>query len=218
MGVPVTNNSLFIDLKTKEYPLYLHDVKQRTGAYIPLGTDSDQLIPFGFDVVRLTDKPKKGDVITEIAPNFDEEKGYWVQVWEVRDYTPDELNEIFERRRQELLSEMHNKYEYEQMQSREYMVGEAVFNIRFSQEFTNELIGPMAAAVIAPAEDTLIKMFDAHAVLHELTSKDIKGIIAMIHEVRVKGRINFIEYFEKVNGASRQDGLPSIPPAFIVFD
>lgn len=215
MGVPITNSSLFIELKTQEYPLYLHEVKQRTNAYIPTGIDSDQLIPFGYDVVRPTNKPTKGDVITEGAPKYDEKKGYWVQVWDVRKFNEDELNDIFENKRRELLANAYQQNDREQSTSQPYTIGDSVISIRFSQDAMNEFLGAFAAADVAESDDTVIKLFDSSDNLVELPVKDVKSIIAVIHHVRVESRIKFLAFVELVNSSTRETGLPALPSTFI---
>lgn len=76
-----------IHVPTKTYPLNMFQIRQREN----ISTGTEPLLyliqEYGYDIVYPTDRPD-GDVITEGPPELID--GYWMQRWEVRNYTDEE--------------------------------------------------------------------------------------------------------------------------------
>lgn len=78
---------------------------------IPRNLTPEQLATFGRVYVEPTEPPE-GDVVTQGEPAQDG-KGVWRQMWQVRDYTPEELAEQLESRRADKLNQINAGYQSE---------------------------------------------------------------------------------------------------------
>lgn len=86
----ITHGTALIDIKTKDYPLYLKDIGGRLELPTSLGPGiaPEALLELGYAVVEHTDIPAK-DVVIEGPPELVD--GAWKRTWVCRDYSDDEL-------------------------------------------------------------------------------------------------------------------------------
>ena len=111
----VTRDTRLIKLDTEEYPLFLDDFRNRTGAVIGTTIDSEALVDFGYAVVLEVPRPDVGDVITEGKPA--QVEGQWRRVWVVRDFNAEEEAAELEQAKATML------YNIEQFRIAQFKIG-----------------------------------------------------------------------------------------------
>lgn len=86
----IDDTTPLIDTVTKDYPKYLHDVRERYQTYtIPANPNEAQLARLGYHVVRNTPKPY-GEVVVETDPKLID--GTYYRQYQARKYTESELD------------------------------------------------------------------------------------------------------------------------------
>lgn len=88
-----------------KYPMYMPQVRaSTTQTSFPMPIKAYMLEPFGYMPVYEGAYPE-GDVVTEVAPHFNEEEGKWYKTWEVRDFTEEEIETNLRNKKEDLYNQ-----------------------------------------------------------------------------------------------------------------
>jgi hypothetical protein len=84
------------------YKTHLEIRRSNPQVSMPRDLTEALLTELGYDVLHPTAAPQ-GDVIIEGTPAFNENTQQWKQTWEVRDFTPEEVEQNLANRRAEMV-------------------------------------------------------------------------------------------------------------------
>lgn len=91
----VTNDTRLIKLDTGEYPVFLEEVRTRTGSVFGSTIESSLLEGIGYAPVLEVARPESPGVVTEGTPEMVE--GQYRRVWLVRDYNTEETSSMLKQ-------------------------------------------------------------------------------------------------------------------------
>lgn len=101
---------LIVD-STKEYPVYLSDIKKRHPTHtFPIVVYETDVEPLGYFIVHRTSPPTDGYPV-EIAPVFN--NGRYEQAWTTRELTVQEASSFLNRRKHELKKKLEHQMFHE---------------------------------------------------------------------------------------------------------
>lgn len=173
----ITNSNELIHVESGRYPLYLRDVRRENiTKSLPASPTEASINNLGYAVVHPTARPI-GDVVTRGAPVL--EDGVWKQTWNVRPFTPEELQTRLEEVKTKTLKDIEDYREKLLAYGVEYDFGDGVGHIQVRDGDRANLAGLRldAEAAIREENTAFMRVFrDREDQMHTL---DAEGIIAM---------------------------------------
>lgn len=211
----INHSTALIDVKTKDYPLYLKDISPRLEYPTSLGPGIDPgvLLELGYAVVEHTEIPNK-DVVTEGAPELVD--GVWKRTWVCREFNEEELASRLEQTKASLLVTI------EQLRVDQFAIGfphefgedKVIYHVQVRDGDRANLLSKRTRAMEAIAAENTDYRVGYHVyenVTVELTAEEMVHMADTADDQVTKGYGVIWQLKAAVNKAATFEELPELP-------
>lgn len=208
----VTNSTLLINVVTGEYPVYLSKVRRdNPNVSLPQELTEDIIRSLGYEIVTMVARPV-GDVVTEGQPEIVD--GVYTQTWEVRGYSPEELSQQLDIKKQELNARINNMRATELENGFEHITASGsvfVVQTRLEDRLNLMYLNMAAQQMIAAGDETPQAFRSAENATHMLTPSELltMSVEALNYYKNVLGACWTLK--DQIDAAQSVDQLPAIP-------
>lgn len=209
----LSNHTLLILEATQEYPLSLRDLRERhPQVSFPRQLTEELVKEFGFAVVTPTPRPA-GEVVTESLPEYVD--GNWVQRWDVRPFSTEELQQQLEHQRQTRVDQVQQVYRQTLEQGAEYALDpDTVFYIQLRDEDRINLMMLRDDARNAGTEE----VFSFRPLDNALVSLTPAQTITMVDEALERFKLLKEQVWDLKDQIAQTQSLAELPVIPTTFD
>lgn len=198
------------------YPVYLSDFRS-DNPNVSIGSwiYSENLVEFGYFPVIPKDMPT-GDVVTEVAPTFNEETQQWEQTWEVRDFTPEEIEKNLQEAKTARNNEAQNIFAQDLDLGLPYPVDGSTYKVRvktFDMASLLSIKNVISITEPTDGETFPFKFLDGYK--EDFTRQEMITLIDEMTKAHYALLKNYWEYLDSVNTATTIPAIPELPSTFL---
>lgn len=207
----VNNDTILIDINKNRYPVYLSDIlREHPNVSFPYEPDSKILKDFGYEVVERSEPPQ-GPVVTE---SFPEKTGeVWIQTWQVREFSEDELSSQLQGRKDALNSKLSEMLELVYAGGYGFDKGGQTYHAQYrSCDRTNlSLLVEAARSKFEIGDESTFQFRTKENIMVSLTAVDFLDIVSKLLSWADIIQQKYWTIKDKIAAAGSVSELPDLP-------
>lgn len=207
-----TNNDRFIHVESGTYPLYLYQIPAHNPQLsLPVDVTIEALFNAGYSLVNPVEPPV-GDVVTEGTPV--EADGVYTQVWEVRAFTPEELQAHFETKKADAETQVNQLFFVAQDTGAEVTIDGVAGAQHFGlSEIQRTDYAAMKARAGRTAPSTLLTLRSKEGVNIKLVPARMIALCEALEDFFYDLQLGYYDLLDQVSLAEALEELPELPAA-----
>lgn len=197
----------FINITTFQWPFTFAQIQK---LYPNIGWGSsvtfEELTVLGYSVIEPRQAPS-GQVVTEIDPEYID--GQFYQRWSVRDYTPEEISEILEEKKQEATDKVARLKDQTLQKGYPYHFESQLLHVQMRDSDRTNIIGMNQLAERNPGMIQMFRTYENVNVL--LTPEQLFAMSNAVGDAYTQLMSVTWQLKDEISDATSEDQLPALP-------
>lgn len=176
---------------------------------------SENLVEFGyFPVIPVT--PPTGDVVTEGAPQFNDQTQQWEQTWTSRDFSPEEIAINLQNAKSVRKAEAQNVLSQDIELGIPYPVDNVEYKVRV-KSFDLATLVSIKTVLEADGDQSSevypFRFLDGYK--SDFTHAEMKDLVTQVSRAQYEMMKSYWSYLDQVEQASTIATIPALPNSFL---